>query len=73
MIAELFVNPLILPFSTTLWLLLPLCASVAIVYKAIRVDSLRRLPLQAGVLIVYMLGGLFALGASLWAIHEFWP
>ena len=73
MIAELFVNPLILPFNNTLWLLLPLCASVAIVYKAIRVDSLRRLPLQAGVLIVYMLGGLFALGASLWAIHEFWP
>jgi hypothetical protein len=73
MIAELFVNPLILPFNSTLWLLLPLCASVAIVYKAIRVDSLRRLPLQAGVLIVYMLGGLFTLGASLWAIHEFWP
>ena len=73
MIAELFVNPLILPFNSTLWLLLPLCASVAIVYKAIRVDSLRRLPLQAGILIVYMLGGLFTLGAGLWAIHEFWP
>jgi hypothetical protein len=57
----------------TLWLLLPLCASVAIVYKTIRVDSLRRLPVEAGVLIIYMLGGLFALGASLWAIIEFMP
>ena len=73
MIAQLFVHPLILPFGTTLWLLLPLCASVAIVYKTIRVSTLRRLPLQAGILIVYMLGGLFALGVGLWAVHEFWP
>ena len=73
MIAQLFVHPQILPFSTTLWLLFPLCSAVAIVYKTIRVESLRHLPVQAGILIVYMLGGLFALGASLWAIHEFWP
>ncbi|MDP6635199.1 MAG: hypothetical protein QGG42_09895 [Phycisphaerae bacterium] len=73
MIAELFVNPQIIPFSMTLWLLLPLCASVAIVYKAIRVKDIRNLPLQAGVLIIFMLGGLCALGACLWAVHEFWP
>lgn len=73
MIAQLFVYPQTIPFSMTLWLLLPLCASVAIVYKTIRVDSLRRLPLEAGVLIIYMLGGLCALGAGLWAVTEFMP
>ena len=73
MIAQLFVNPQVIPFDMTLVLLFPLCAAVAIVYKTIRVSSLSRLPKQAGVLIIYMLGGLFALGASLWAIHEFMP
>jgi hypothetical protein len=73
MIAQLFVHPQTIPFSMTLWLLLPLCASVAIVYKTIRVDSIRRLPIEASVLIIYMLGGLFALGAGLWAITEFMP
>ena len=73
MIGQLFVNPQILPFDMIPWLLLPLCASVAVVYKTIRVRNLRQLPAQAGILILFMLGGLFALGAGLWAIHEYWP
>jgi len=73
MIADLFVNPVIISFDATLWLLFPLCASVAIIYKTIRVDSLSSLPKQAGVLIVYMLAGLSALAAGLWAMHEFLP
>ena len=73
MLADLFVHPVVIPFNTTLLLLFPLCAAVAIVYKTVRVDTLRRLPLQATVLIVYMLGGLCALGASLWALHTYWP
>jgi len=73
MIAELFVNPLILPFNMTLLLLPPLCALVAIVYKTIRVEDLRDLPKQTIVLIAYMLAGLVALAAGLWAIHEFMP
>ena len=73
MIGQLFVNPQILPFSMILWLLLPLCASVAVIYKTIRVRDLRQLPAQAGTLIIFMLGGLFALGAGLWIIHEYWP
>ena len=73
MIAQLFVHPQILPFDMILWLVIPLCASVAIVYKTIRVHNLRQLPVQAGSLIILMLGGLFALGAGLWIIHEYWP
>ena len=73
MIGQLFVHPQILPFDMILWLLLPLCASVAVVYKTIRVHDLRQLPVQAGILIIFMLGGLFALSVGLWAIHEYWP
>lgn len=73
MIAQLFVHPQVLPFDMILWLVLPLCVSVAVVYKAIRVHSLRRLPVEASVLIIFMLGGLFTLGAALYAIHKYWP
>ncbi len=73
MIGELFVHPHVLSFNTILWLVVPLCVSVAVVYKAIRVNSLRELPRQAATLVILMLAGLFALGAGLWAIHEYWP
>ncbi|MDP6545703.1 MAG: hypothetical protein QGH60_17100 [Phycisphaerae bacterium] len=73
MIAKLFVHPHILQFDTILWLVMPLCASVAIIYKTVRVHDLRQLPRQAGTLIILMLAGLFALGAGLWVIHEYWP
>ena len=70
---QLFVHPQVLPFDTILWLVLPLCVSVAVVYKAIRVDNLHRLFVEASVLIIFMLGGLLMLGAGLYAIHEYWP
>jgi hypothetical protein len=43
---------------------------VAIVYKAIRVSDLRRLPREVGALLIYMIGGLFLLGAILWLIQK---
>jgi len=73
MIAKLFTHPIILPFHTILWLVLPLCASVAVVYKTIRVNNIRRMPMEAGVLLVYMAVGLGALGLGLWAVHAYWP
>lgn len=73
MIATLFYHPLPLSFSTYLWLLVPLCAAVAIVYKAVRVRDVRTLPREVGVLIVYMVAGLAILCALLWLISEYWP
>ena len=72
MIAILFYNPTIVPFGKLLWLLLPLCASVAIVYKTVRTDNVRKLHIEVLVLLVYILLGLIALGAGLWAIHTYW-
>ena len=70
----LFTNPITLSSDSQLWLLAPLCLGVAVIYKAVRVEDLRRLPLQvAGLLAVYMVGGLIALGVLLWLLHEYWP
>ncbi len=71
--AAVFYNPTVLSSDSLLWLLVPICASVAIVYKTLRTANLRRLPLQIAWLMTYMLVGLAALGAGLWAIHEYWP
>lgn len=67
----IFYNPLILPQNIVLWLLLPLCLSVAVVYKTVRVINLRQLPREIVMLIAYMVGGLIVLGGILWAVQFF--
>ena len=57
--------------SWMLWLLLPLCMAVAIVYKTVRTKNLRRLPLEVLALMGYMTAGLVALGIGLWLFHTF--
>ena len=69
----LFHNPITLSFDGELWLLLPLLAGVAIVYKAIRVKYLRDLPREILILMGYMVGGLAVLCVGLWLVHEYWP
>ena len=69
----IFLNPIPhLSQAAALWLVLPLCASVAVVYKAIRVPNLRDLPREVAGLILYMAVGLAVGGAALWAIHRYW-
>jgi len=71
--STLFRNPMTLPFYSLLWFLPPLCVAVAVVYKTVRTENLRRLPLEILVLMGYMIVGLVALGAGLWVIQEYWP
>jgi hypothetical protein len=73
MIATIFYHPMNLPVRTVLWLVIPLCLSVVIVYKTVRTDNLRRLPLQILFLAAYVLAGLVALGVCLYLIQEYWP
>jgi 4-hydroxybenzoate polyprenyltransferase len=73
MIAALFYHPVTLPVSVVPWLVIPLCATVAAVYKTIRVKHLRELPRQFAFLMVYVLVGLAALGGALYLIQEYWP
>lgn len=65
MIATLFYNPLHISHGVVLWLIIPLCLSVAVIYKTVRTDNLRRLPMEILVLMGYMTGGLVALGGAL--------
>lgn len=72
-IATLFLNPLHIPSSLALWLVIPLCASVAVVYKAIRVHDIRHLPWEVAKLLLYMTGAMAVLGVGLWALVKYWP
>jgi hypothetical protein len=67
---SLFVNPVQMG-QDSLWLVLPLCAVVAVVYKTVRIRNLRRLPMQILGLWGYMIGGLVALGVAFWLLLEY--
>jgi hypothetical protein len=69
--AMIFIHPVTLPCDSLLWLMLPLTVSVAIVYKTLRTNNLRRLPLQVLGLIGYVVGGAVALAIGLWAIQAY--
>jgi hypothetical protein len=66
----LFYNPILVPQPVVLWLILPMCLSVAIVYKTVRTGDLRKLPREVISLMVYMTGGLVLLGAVLWLMMK---
>ena len=51
-------------------LMLPLCLSVAIVYKTTRYESLREMPVSALVLWVTIVLGMYAVGFGLWALYS---
>ena len=70
MIAELFVHPVQMG-QNALWLVLPLCAVVAVVYKAVRVQHVRQLPLQVLGLWAYILAGLTALSVAFYMLLDY--
>lgn len=51
-------------------LMFPLCLSIAIVYKTIRLDDLRELPKAAAVLWVTIIIGMCLVGGGLWLAFE---
>ena len=68
----LFYHPMVLNFQELLWILLPLCILVAISYKAVRTENLRRLPLEILQLSLYLIAGIIGLGAGLYVIQRIW-
>lgn len=73
MISTLFTHPVFMSFKSVFWLLFPLCASVAIVYKTVRCKELRDLPKQIISLMIYIVLGVIAVSLVLWLIHTYWP
>jgi len=60
-----FVKPL--PLGWTHWylLLLPLCLAIAVVYKSIRCQSMRRVPRESLVLFVFIVAVMMATAGAL--------
>jgi hypothetical protein len=66
-LATLFVNPVELP-GEMFWAVIPVSIVVAIVYKTIRTQSVRRLPREIVVLSLLIFAGEAALMAVGWAV-----
>jgi hypothetical protein len=65
----LWTQPMHLSSATVVYLVLPLCLAVAIAYKTIRAQQLRRLPLEIVITVAYVGTGLLALAVGLWLIQ----
>lgn len=65
----LFVNPLPLPAAARLWMLLPLVACVATVYRATRARSVRELPRATLVTFVQIVVGMTLIAAAFYLVH----
>ena len=66
----IFVNPVQMGINH-IWLVLPLCMVLAVVYKTIRVRRLRQLPLQILGLWAYIFAGLVVLAVAFWLLMEY--
>jgi hypothetical protein len=49
-------------------LMLPLCLSIAIVYKTLRLQDLRAMPRSTAILWVTIVLGMYGVGVGLWAL-----
>lgn len=68
-LADLFVHSMSLP-SNTLWFAVPVSLAVAVVYKTLRVRTLRQLPREIALLSAYILAGMGALMLGLWVLVQ---
>lgn len=69
-LAGLFVTGIELVGWQRMVLMLPLCLSIAIVYKAIRCENVRDVPAAALGLWITIVLGMYAVGVGLWAVFE---
>jgi len=65
----LFVHPLELPSGARLWMLLPLVACVATVYRATRARSARELPRATIITFIQIVVGMVAIAAAFYLVH----
>ncbi len=68
-----FADPSYISIRHMLWMLLPLCLSVSIVYKTIRVGELASLSKQIAFMVAYIAAGLAGLGVAAWLLVTYWP
>lgn len=69
-VAGLFTTAVELTGVQRLLLMLPLCLSIAIIYKATRCENLRDVPIAALALWITIVLGMYAVGLGLWVAFE---
>ena len=68
-LAGLFTTPVTLTGLGHALLLVPLSLAIAVVYKTVRCENLREIPLASLVLCITIVGGMYAVGIGLWLLH----
>ncbi len=53
-----------------MWLIIPVALAIAVVYKALKLEDLRRLPFEATRLAAVIIAAMIAAALALWAITE---
>ncbi len=69
-LAGLFTTAVELTGIQRLLLMLPLCLSIAIIYKTTRCENLREVPVAALALWITIVLGMYAVGLGLWVAFE---
>lgn len=69
-VAGIFTSGMILTGWQRMLLMLPLCLSIATVYKTLRTENHKELPSAVIVLWVTIVTGMCAVGAGLWLVFE---
>lgn len=70
-LAWLFINPLPFPAGARLWMLLPLVACIALVYRATRARNVRELPWSTVRTFLSIVIGMVLIAAGFYALHMF--
>jgi len=70
LLATLFVNPMMFSRFTGLLLLLPLCLAVSVVYKTIKLDDIRKVPVAAALSWLTILAGMAAVAIAMFALYN---
>ena len=69
-LANLFIAAVTLGGAERQMLMLPICLSIAIVYKTTRCENLREVPVAALILWGTIVVGMYAVGVGLWVLYS---
>jgi hypothetical protein len=69
-ILAVFITPVILSKTQQMLLLLPLCLTVAVVYKTTKCAELREIPVASVVSFISIVVGMYAVGIALLLVYH---
>ncbi len=69
MLLALFTTPGHIAGWQRMLMLIPLSLAIAIVYKTLKLENLRNVPVASAVLCATIVGGMYAVGVGIWLIY----